>query len=136
MNQNETFNGSNEYVVSNDLMNAVNIAMALEKCGIDFIDVSVGLYETGNVCVEPISFPQGWRKDLIKAVKDHVSIPVIGVSCIREPQMQSSFWRAVLLILYLWEEAGLQMKNGDVKYWKEEKMNFANVSTVCAVLRV
>ena len=31
MNQNETFNGSNEYVVSNDLMNAVNIAMALEK---------------------------------------------------------------------------------------------------------
>ena len=29
--QNETFNGSNEYVVSNDLMNAVNIAMALEK---------------------------------------------------------------------------------------------------------
>lgn len=31
MNQNETFKGSNEYVVSNDLMNAVNIAMALEK---------------------------------------------------------------------------------------------------------
>ena len=31
MNQNETFIGSNEYVVSNDLMNAVNIAMALEK---------------------------------------------------------------------------------------------------------
>lgn len=65
--------------------------MALEKCGIDFIDVSVGLYETGSVCVEPISFPQGWRKDLIKAVKDHVSIPVIGVSCIREPQVAESF---------------------------------------------
>ena len=55
------------------------------------IDVSVGLYETGNVCVEPISFPQGWRKDLIKAVKDHVSIPVIGVSCIREPQIAEQF---------------------------------------------
>ena len=73
------------------IQDGVKIAMALEKCGIDFIDVSVGLYETGSVCVEPISFPQGWRKDLIKAVKDHVSIPVIGVSCIREPQVAESF---------------------------------------------
>ena len=73
------------------IQDGVKIAMALEKCGIDFIDVSVGLYETGNVCVEPISFPQGWRKDLIKAVKEHVSIPVIGVSCIREPQVAEAF---------------------------------------------
>lgn len=73
------------------IQDGVKIAMALEKCGIDFIDVSVGLYETGNVCVEPISFPQGWRKDLIKAVRDHVSIPVIGVSCIREPQVAEAF---------------------------------------------
>ena len=73
------------------IQDGVKIAMALEKCGIDFIDVSVGLYETGNVCVEPISFPQGWRKELIKAVKDHVSIPVIGVSCIREPQTAEAF---------------------------------------------
>lgn len=73
------------------IQDGVKIAVALEKCGINFIDVSVGLYETGNVCVEPISFPQGWRKDLIKAVKDHVSIPVIGVSCIREPQIAEQF---------------------------------------------
>ena len=73
------------------IQDGVKIAMALEKTGIDFIDVSVGLYETGSVCVEPISFPQGWRKDLIKAVKDHVSIPVIGVSSIREPQVAEQF---------------------------------------------
>lgn len=73
------------------IQDGVKIAMALEKIGIDFIDVSVGLYETGSVCVEPISFPQGWRKDLIKAVKDHVSIPVIGVSCIREPAVAEKF---------------------------------------------
>lgn len=36
--------------------------MALEKCGIDFIDVSVGLYETGSVCVEPISSPRVGEK--------------------------------------------------------------------------
>lgn len=28
---------------------------------------------------------------MIKAVKDHVSIPVIGVFCIREPQVTESF---------------------------------------------
>lgn len=67
------------------IQDGVKIAMALEQSGIDFIDVSVGLYETGSTCVEPISFPQGWRRELLKAVKDHVSIPVIGVSSIREP---------------------------------------------------
>ena len=65
--------------------------MALETMGIDFIDVSVGLYETGITCVEPISYPQGWRRELIKAVKDHVHIPVIGVSSIREPAVAEQF---------------------------------------------
>lgn len=73
------------------IQDGVKIAVALEKTGIDFIDVSCGLYETGMTCVEPISFPQGWRRDLIKAVKDHVNIPVIGVSVIREPAVAESF---------------------------------------------
>ena len=42
-------------------------------------------------CVEPISFPQGWRRDIIKAVKDHVHVPVIGVSVIREPAVAEKF---------------------------------------------
>ena len=62
-----------------------------QTMGIDFIDVSVGLYETGITCVEPISYPQGWRRELIKAVKDHVHIPVIGVSSIREPAVAEQF---------------------------------------------
>lgn len=73
------------------IQDGIKIAMALEKSGIDFLDVSCGLYETGMTCIEPISFPQGWRKDLIKAVKDHVNIPVIGVSVIREPEIAESF---------------------------------------------
>lgn len=76
------------------IQDGIKIAMSLEKVGIDFIDVSCGLYETGMTCVEPISFPQGWRKDLIKAVKDHVNIPVIGVSVIREPKVAESFLEA------------------------------------------
>lgn len=73
------------------IQDGIQIAMALEHAGIDFIDVSCGLYETGMTCVEPISFPQGWRKELIRAVKAHVSVPVIGVSAIREPEIAEQF---------------------------------------------
>lgn len=73
------------------IADGVKLAMYFEQAGIDFIDVSVGLYETGSTCVEPISFPQGWRYELIKAVKDHVKIPVIGVSVIREPAVAEKF---------------------------------------------
>ncbi len=73
------------------IQDGIKIAMALEKAGADFIDVSCGLYETGMTCVEPISFPQGWRYDLIKAVKDHVNVPIISVSAIREPEIAEKF---------------------------------------------
>jgi 2,4-dienoyl-CoA reductase-like NADH-dependent reductase (Old Yellow Enzyme family)/thioredoxin reductase len=73
------------------IQDGVKIAMALEQKGIDFLDVSVGLYETGMTCIEPISFAQGWRRELIKAVRDHVHIPVIGVSVIREPSVAEKF---------------------------------------------
>ena len=73
------------------IQDGVKIAMALEKMGIDVINVSCGIYETGSVCVEPSSFPQGWRRELIKAVKDHVGIPVIGNSAIREPGVAEKF---------------------------------------------
>lgn len=43
-----------------------------------------GLSEAGMTCAEPVSFSQGWRHDSIKAVKDHVHIPEIGVSVIRK----------------------------------------------------
>lgn len=73
------------------IQDGVQMAMYFEKLGIDFIDVSVGLYETGMTCVEPISFAQGWRYPIIKAVKDNVKIPVIGVSVIREPAVAEKF---------------------------------------------
>lgn len=73
------------------IQDGIMIAVALEKAGIDFIDSSCGLYETGMTCIEPISFPQGWRRELIAAVKKHVSIPVIGVSVIRDPEVAEAF---------------------------------------------
>lgn len=73
------------------LEDGVKICKTLEMAGIDYLDVSVGLYETGIMSVEPISFPQGWRKPFIKAVKDVVNIPVIAVSQIRDPELAESF---------------------------------------------
>ena len=69
----------------------VKICMAFEKAGVDFIDVSVGLYETGITCVEPVSYPEGWRHDIIRAVKEHVSVPVIAVSAYRGPDVPEAF---------------------------------------------
>jgi 2,4-dienoyl-CoA reductase-like NADH-dependent reductase (Old Yellow Enzyme family)/NADPH-dependent 2,4-dienoyl-CoA reductase/sulfur reductase-like enzyme/acetoacetate decarboxylase len=73
------------------IQDGIKIAVALEQAGIDFIDISCGLYETGMTCIEPISFPQGWRRDLLFAVKSHVKVPVIGVSVIREPAVAEKF---------------------------------------------
>lgn len=73
------------------IQDGIKIAVALEQAGVDFIDVSCGLYETGMTCVEPISFPQGWRHDMILAVKNQVKVPVIGVSVTREPEVAEKF---------------------------------------------
>jgi 2,4-dienoyl-CoA reductase-like NADH-dependent reductase (Old Yellow Enzyme family)/thioredoxin reductase len=62
------------------------VAKKLEELGVNVINVSCGLYETANTCVEPVSFPEGWRAYLIKAIKESVSIPVMGVTVIRNPE--------------------------------------------------
>jgi len=73
------------------IQDGIKIAVALENAGIDFIDSSCGLYETGITCVEPVSFPQGWRREMLAAVKKYVKIPVIGVSVIRDPAVAEAF---------------------------------------------
>ena len=69
-----------------ELAEGIRIAQALEKMGVDAINASCGIYETGNAVVEPASYPQGWRTYLIKAVKDAVRIPVIAVNVIRKAE--------------------------------------------------
>ena len=73
------------------IQDGIRIVKVLEAAGIDFVDVSCALYETGLCAVEPISFAQGWRKPFVKAVKDNVNIPVIAVSSIREPAVAEAF---------------------------------------------
>lgn len=65
----------------------VEIAKCLEQAGIDAINISCGIYETGVPVIEPTTWPQGWRSYFIKAIKDAVNIPVIAVNNIREAQV-------------------------------------------------
>lgn len=62
------------------------IAMELEKLGVDAIDVSSACYDAYNYWLEPTSFEPGWRAYLAKAIKEVVSIPVIAANFIRSPE--------------------------------------------------
>ncbi|MEW9124756.1 MAG: FAD-dependent oxidoreductase [Thermotaleaceae bacterium] len=68
------------------LEDGIKIAKHLEAQGVDALDVSCGIYETMNTAWEPVGFDQGWKINIPARVKEAVSIPVIGVSVIREPE--------------------------------------------------
>lgn len=69
-----------------ELAQGVEIAKCLEQAGVDAIDVSSASYETMNYWLEPASFEPGWRKNLAKAVKGKVGIPVLAANVIRSPE--------------------------------------------------
>ena len=69
-----------------ELDETIKMCRILEEKGIDVLNVSVGMYETVNTVVEPNSFAEGWRSDLVKKVKEQVSIPVMGNAVIRHPE--------------------------------------------------
>lgn len=69
------------------LEEAIQEAVYLEKLGVDVINVSSGTYESVTTVIEPISYPQGWKRHLAKAIKEAVNIPVIACDVIRKPEM-------------------------------------------------
>ena len=75
-------NGVQEYLT---LEEGVKVCRELEKMGLDFINVSNGIYESFNSLSEPTTYPQGCRTQRILAVKKAVSIPVIAVNMVKEP---------------------------------------------------
>lgn len=66
-----------------DVPQAQQIAAALERAGADLINVSC--YTEG--CIEPGTYPQGWKKHMAQAVRQVVSVPVLAVCNIKEPGM-------------------------------------------------
>ena len=63
----------------------IKICQMLEGWGVDAINVTAsGTDSKLSQSVEPMYYPQGWRKHLAKAVKGTVSIPVLSVALIRD----------------------------------------------------
>ncbi|WP_053984854.1 NAD(P)/FAD-dependent oxidoreductase [Niameybacter massiliensis] len=75
-------NGVEEYL---KLEQGIKVCQALESLGIDYINVSNGIYESFNSLSEPMTYPQGCRSSLIQAVKEAIHIPIIAVNMIKEP---------------------------------------------------
>lgn len=64
----------------------IKICQLLEGWGVDAINTTAsGTDSKLSQSVEPMYYPQGWRKHLAKAVKGVVSIPVLSVALIRDP---------------------------------------------------
>ena len=64
-----------------DRKEAARIARALEEAGASLINVSCYTEAT----LEPGTYPQGWKKDMARGIKEVVTIPVLSVSNIKEP---------------------------------------------------
>lgn len=68
-----------------DLEMGLEICKKLEALGIDILNVSNGIYESFNSLSEPMTYPQGCRSELIRAVRDTVSTPLMAVNMVKEP---------------------------------------------------
>ncbi len=66
-----------------DIAQATDIARVLERAGADAINASCYTHE----CIEPGTYPQGGKKRLAAAIKAAVSIPVIAVCNIKQPEI-------------------------------------------------
>ena len=65
---------------------ARRIARHLEQAGADALDVSCGTYESMPTLLEPITYDQGWRVYLAEEIGKEVSIPVVAVGVLRQPE--------------------------------------------------
>lgn len=72
----------------------IKICQFLASWGVDAINVTAsGTNSKLSQSMEPITYPQGWRKHLLRAVKRSVSIPVCGVAMIRDPAFAEELLR-------------------------------------------
>lgn len=72
------------------LEDTIKISRYLESIGIDALNISSGIYESGATIVEPTSYPQGWKQHLASGIRSAVNIPVIAVNVVRKPDFAES----------------------------------------------
>lgn len=64
-----------------------NFASAIEKAGVDWIDVSAATFETLVHWIPPLYFKKAYLIDLAEKVKKVVNIPVSGIGKINDPNL-------------------------------------------------
>ena len=68
------------------LEESIRLCQLLEQHTVDVISATVGGVDNGRShSLEPITYPQGWRRHLAKAIRTMVNIPVIATTVIRDP---------------------------------------------------
>lgn len=68
------------------LEKSIRLCQLLEMHRVDAISVTVGGTENGRShSLEPVTYQQGWRRHLAKAIRTMVNIPVIATTVIRDP---------------------------------------------------
>jgi 2,4-dienoyl-CoA reductase (NADPH2) len=73
-----------------DLGSAVAVARMLEEAGVASISVSAGTWLTLQQTLAPMSVPRGHMRPLVRAVKQAVSVPVMAVGRLDDPELAES----------------------------------------------
>lgn len=73
-----------------DLASAVAVARMLEAAGVAAISVSSGTWLSLQETLAPMSVPRGHMRPLVAAVKGAVSVPVMAVGRLDEPELAGS----------------------------------------------
>ncbi|MEA2227161.1 MAG: hypothetical protein QOF04_791 [Solirubrobacteraceae bacterium] len=68
------------------LEDAVQYALALEAAGVQYLSISAGVYASWYRTIPGMDYEPGWLLSHTAAIKDAVSIPVIGVSRFTDPR--------------------------------------------------
>jgi NADPH-dependent 2,4-dienoyl-CoA reductase/sulfur reductase-like enzyme len=68
------------------LEDAVRYSQALEAAGVQYLSISAGVYASWYNTIPGMDYEPGWLLSHAAAIKDAVSIPVIGVSRFTDPR--------------------------------------------------
>lgn len=64
---------------------SIKVATLMEESGVDYLDVSAGIFELPGPTMDPMYYPEGWNTYSAEEIKKHVTIPVITSHSLRNP---------------------------------------------------
>ncbi len=76
----------NDYLADGiDDAEGIRIAKYAEALGIQCLNISCGMYDSGSTIIEPSFYEEGWKSHLAANIRKEVKIPVIAVDNIKHP---------------------------------------------------